>query len=214
MSKKINFGTIAKKELETMSTYNATVRALDALTKEYRQNKKLIEERIEKILQERKEALENGMSVDEVTRNFSTTEENNKVRELTEKYFAKKKPLTDKITECLAIVPDNTYEAYKKAMKDGEMSVLTQSVNLFLKNIGVNTPEKATSKFAQIMSIRISGMRKATVKDKKEGHFVSAKAQREFKEMFILAFLEYVVYEKKVVDMDENGILSMHVFED
>lgn len=213
MSKKLNFGEIRTKELGIMSTFNVTCKKLDALSLQFRKDKKAITDRIAKILEERKSALENGMSVDEMTVKYSTTEENAKLNALTEKYQKEKEPLSKTIEECLTIIPSGIYEAYKLAMDKGELSELTKAVNTFLSNLGVITPEKATSKFAQCMAIRISGMRKATAKDKKAGHFVSNKAEREFKELFMLAFLEHVVVEKGVVDMDETGALTMHKFD-
>lgn len=215
MAKKINFGTIRNKEMTMLSNYGIASKELDVLTKAYRAEKKKINERIDKILADRKTALDNGMSVDEVTVKFSTTEENTKLNALTEKYNKDKEPITKRIDECLELVPKNIYEAYKLAMEKGELAELTNAINTFLSKLGIATPEKATSKFAQIMAVRISGMRKATAKDKKAGHYVSAKNDREFKELFICAFIEYVVNDKGVVEVDkETGALTLKKFDE
>ena len=212
MSKKIDFGTIKENELGIMSNYNVTCKKMIALAKKYKTDRKVIEKEIDTILEERKKAMDEGKSFDEAMKEYSISEKTVKLNALEIQYKKDREPLQKAIDVALEIIPDDSFEAYKEAMKKGELASLTKKVDGFLSGLGIITPEKATSKFAQIMSVRISGMRRAGAKDRDNGHFVSCKSEKEFKELFMCAFLEYVVVDKGVVDVNEDGTLSMHVF--
>lgn len=231
MSKKINFGTINTASLEKFSKYHVAYLELKGLRTVYRNDmEKLVKEETD-ILEKRKTALANGENTDEVIAKYSVEEVRSKMRKREAEYKKDCEPHNTAKREALALISDNLYHAYFLSMQKGDLSAkgtviipkgkkseeytLDKSfkgiVCDFLDTIGCRNQENTTAldKFAQIMTIRTSGV----VRNNKGEDYVKAKSSAQFKDIFMLAFLQYVIVEKGVVTVNDDGTLSMTEYE-
>ena len=213
MAKHINLGTINEVTFNACTDYVQAIYNLTKINSKFREEKAVIEKRIEAILRDREADLAQGIPVEEVTRKYSTIEENNKLRALMEKKKKDSAPWDAQKKDSLAVCPENIYEAYKSAMEKGVMDGFVTCTEAFLKGAGIDATETATVKFAQKLCVRTAGMRTATSKDRENGLFVSNKSKKSFSELFLAAFIDICVNEKGVLDYDKsNGTLTRHNF--
>ena len=213
---KFNPATINNDFIKTISAFHKAENELARLTKEGRQEIKAINESIAKILSDRQNDLDAGIPVDEVTRKYSTVELNKKLKLVKEKYKKLKKPCNKAIEACGRKLPDNLYEGYKATTTKGVMADYSRAVQEFLVEIGAvnTTSEKAVCKFATLMSTRTCGVKKATGKDWESGRYTAVKSEKVFKEVFLLAFLDYAVNEKGFLTKNEDNSITITVYKD
>lgn len=214
MSKKVIFGTINAESLSKLSDFHVAMINIDATNKEYKDKKDAVNEKLNTMLENRQNDLDAGIPTDEVVRKWDVAPLNKELRKLAEEQKKALEPYKTAYKEAMSLLPDSLYEGYEQAMSNGNMSKLTSAIHPFLIEIGCITTESTTSKFAQVMSIRCSGARKASGKSKAAGNFISNKKENQFKEIFMLAFLQYVIVDKGVVTINEDNTLSMTVYED
>lgn len=232
MSKKINFGTINDNSMSKLSAYHVAYLELKSLRDIYKSDMdKLVEEEA-KILENRKNELDAGMPTDEVISKWSTEEVHSKMRKREAKYKEDCKPHNEAKKNALALISDTLYHAYVLSMQKGNLAAkgtltiqkkksseeykieksFKSIICDFLDTIGCRNQDNATAldKFAQTMSIRTAGM----VRNNKGEDYIKVKSANQFKEIFMFAFLQYTVVEKGVITANDDGTLSMTVYED
>ena len=214
MSKKVNFGTINAESLSTLSAFHVAMAKIDTINNSYKEKKAEVQSKLDTMLENRQNDIDAGIPTDEVIRKYDIAPLNKELRALSEAQKKELEPYKDAYKAAMSMLPDSLYEGYESAMKKGEMSALTSAIHPFLVEIGCITTESTTSKFAQIMAVRCSGSRKASKTEKKEGNYVANKKANQFKEIFMLAFLQYVIVDKGVVTVNDDNTLSMTVYED
>ena len=231
MSKKINLGTINENAMIHFSSYHYAYQTLKALRTEYRANLDLLEKEEEKLLENRKKDIEAGLPEEETVRKWSTEEVHKKMRALKFQFDKDCEPLNEQKKYALSILDERLYYSYALCMQKGSLSATgtytikrkksTEEYKIeksykaiirdFLNEIGCKGQDNDTAleKFAQVMSIRTSGM----IKCSKGEDYVKVKSANQFKELFMLAFLQYVIVEKGVVTINEDQSLSMTVYD-
>lgn len=232
MSKKVNFGTINAKSMVYFSTFHCSFQTLKALRNEYKSGMEKLQAEEAKILENRTHDIENGMPEEEAAHKWSLEETYRKMRILKAWFDKESKPHNEAKKNSLAILPDNLYLSYILAMQKGDLSAkgtltihkkksseeykLDKSfkgyILEFLEDIGCKGQDNDTalSKFVQIMSVRTSGMIKCSSGE----DFIKVKTASSFNELFMLAFLQYVIIEKGVVTVNNDNTLSMTVYEE
>lgn len=230
---KINLGTINEESIAKLSAYHVARAELIRLREEKRTAIEKIEAEIETLKQARKEALEKGENADTVIAKYDILPLNMKINAINEQFKEDCKPHNLAKKSALDLVPDNIYHAYLLTMatgnpsskgtvvtkrgKDGQVKETVQvektMANLikdFANTIGLgNTDnESAISKFATIMSTWTNGL----IKCNKGDNFLKVKSESQYKEIFMLAFLQYSIIEKNVIIVNEDNTLSMRVF--
>lgn len=232
MSKKINFGTINAESIETLSRFHVAHVELRKLNEWKKSEIEKVQKGIEEVKEARKKDMESGISADVAISNHSLEDWLIKQNNILSEYDEKSKPHKDAQKEALKMLPDNLYYAYVLAMRKGDLSAsgtlttkkgknsveikveksLKNYIKDFSETIGcANTDnDTAMSKFAQTMSVRVSGNR---VVNKGEA-FVSEKSASQFNKLFMYNFLQYVIIEKGVVVINEDNTLSMRVYDE
>lgn len=154
------------------------------------------------------------------------------MRALEAKYKKDCEPHNKAKKEAMSLLNDTLYHSYVLSMQKGDLSAKGKLVIQkkksseeytldksfkgiicdFLDTIGCRNQDNATAldKFAQTMSIRTSGM----VRNSKGEDYIRVKSASQFKEIFMLAFLQYTIVEKGVITVNDDGTLSMTVYED
>ena len=232
MSKKINFGTINDAAMELLSKYHVAYLNLKGLHSWYKAEKDKLEEEESGILEKRKAAIAGGMSTDEAIANNSIEDVQRRLRALKVQFDAECEPHKKAQKEGLALIDDNLYLSYmlcmnkgalgargKLTLKKGKKSVeytLEKSykgiIADFLEKIGCKGQDNDTAlnKFAQIMSARTSGMMDCTKGD----DYIKVRSTIQYKKLFMHAFFQYVIREKGVVTVNDDGTLSMTVYDE
>lgn len=232
MAKKIILGTINNESLEKLSGYHKAHLELKGLREIYKKDLGKLQEEEAKILEDRQHDIDAGIPTDTAISKHSTEKVHEKMRKLESKYKKDCEPWNESKKQALKLLDSNLYYAYVLAMTKGDLSAKgsvdikkgksTETYKLekgyksiiedFLTEIGCKGQDNDTalSKFAQIMSVRTAGMRK----NNKGEDYVTVKSASQFNELFMLSFLQYVIREKGVVTVNEDGTLSMTVYED
>lgn len=208
MSKKINASTITNQAISMLSSYNQATLELRSLANTFKaENDKLYAEKDE-ILNNRQKALDNGESIDKVAVQYSTVDVDKRIRALSEKYKADCEPWRAAQRNARKLVPKDVYESYKAAYVKGTITAYEADVKNFLTSLGISVPTAAQlNKTARTFVVRTSGARRASAKKAEDGHYISEKSSVAYKDVFMLAVLEWLVTEKKVLKVLADNTL-------
>lgn len=231
MSKKINFGTINTEALNKLSAYHMAYTELKALRTQFKSDMDELKKKETTILKNRQNDIDAGIPTDEVIRKYSLEEVHAKMRALETQYNKDCKPFKKSKKEAMSLLDDNLYYSYVLSMQRGKLDakgILTiqkkkssEEYKLdksfkgivcdFLDTIGCRNQDNATAldKFAQVMTIRTSGM----IRCNKGDDYVKVKSASQFKEIFMLAFLQFTILEKGVITVNSDNSLSMTKYE-
>ena len=233
MSKKLNYGMVNEVALEKMSKYHVALLEIKSLTETCRAEVKKIEDEIEKIKENRRNDLKAGLPESEVIEKWPFDGRYEKIDALKTKLSTDCEPHKKAKKDAVdALIPADLYYGYilfcEKGSMDCKGSVeikkgkkteihdINSSYKTMVKDFAVNLGlggvdnDTALNKFAQLMIARTSGM----VKCNKGEDYIKFKSATQYNELFMLAFLQFVILEKGVVTINEDGTLSMTVFDE
>lgn len=211
MAKKINFGTINAQALTALNNWNY----VDLNGREVRKTAQAqinsAQKKIDDILALRADAVAQGMPIDEAVQKYSTVEAQASLLKAQDDQKETAKGLREKQNEAKALVPVDLYKAYTVKNTTGDSAPFVAGITEFLATLGINTPEVATEKFAETLAVRL-GRGKATGGNKKDGHKTQDLKEKSFADMVISEFLEFLIFDKGVLDQAQDGTLSYHNF--
>ena len=211
MAKRINAGTITKQAITMLSAYNQATLVLRKLAEEYKEESARLLEAKSKILEERQAALDAGKSVDVVTVEYSIVDADKAIQAAAEKYKADCEPWRAAQRNARKLIPKDIYESYVAAYEKGKLTAYEGDVKVFLTSLGITIPTAAQlTKIAKIFVVRTSGARRASSKKAAEGHYISEKSKVQYADIFMLAILEWLVTDKKVLKvMPDNTLVKV-----
>lgn len=229
----INLGTINTTSMEKLSAFHYAIMELRRLREEKKSEIEKVEKQIEELKEDRKKALEKGASVDEVVAKFDILPLTNKISAIEEKFKKDCEPHNKSKKSAMELIPTDIYYAYllvqstgnpsakgtvvTKRDKDGKVKesvkvekTLCVLIKDFANTIGLGNAdnESAISSFATLMATRTNGM----IKSSKGEDYIKVKSENQYKEIFMLAFLQYAVIDKKVIIKNEDNTLKMRDF--
>ena len=226
----VNLATINAPTMDKFSSYHIATLELRSLADVFKSKKAEIIKKRDEMLENRKKALENGESIDTVAVQFDIVPIDNELRALENKYKEDCKPHKETQKECLKMLPDMVYYAYLLTSKKGDINAkgsitikkgkkeetykieksLKAYVKDFLTTIGAGNvdTESAVDKFAQYISVNVSGM---VVANKGED-YAKEKKETQFGKLFMAVFFQYAIVEKKIMVVGEDGSLAMRDF--
>lgn len=230
---KINLGTINNESMEKLSAFHYAIMELRRLRTEKRSAIEKIEKQIEELKESRKKALEQGESVEEVVVKYDILPLTNQISAIEEQFKKDCEPHNKSRKSAMDLIPSDIYYAYLLVMENGNPSakgtVVTKRdkdgkvketvkvektmnalITDFANTIGLGNAENesAITKFATIMATRTNGMIKAN----KGEDYIKVKSESQYKEIFMLSFLQYAIIEKKVIIVQEDNTLVMRDF--
>lgn len=226
----VNLATINEVSMEKLSAYHVATLELRSLAETFKADRKKVQEEIDALKENRKKALETGESIDTVAVKFDLLPLENKLRALENKYKEDCKPHKTTQKNCLELINNNCYYAYVLASKKGDLNAkgsltikkgkksetikleksLKGYVKDFLCEIGAGNTDNdsAIDKFAQYISVNVSGMQVANKGD----DYAKEKREAQFGKLFFAVFFQYAIIEKKVLEVNEDGTLKMRDF--
>lgn len=226
MAKKINFGTINEETVNTLSNFSVALEEQKKIDKKYRDDKKEIESRLKNTKEKRNNAILGGMNPNEAVEKFNIDAPLRELDKLNDTHKANVAPYKEAINKALNLVPNEIYHAYMLTIKKGDNSAkgklklgkdeikvektFKTLIKEFLENIGiVSGTDTQIDKFATSMVVRCGGGKKANGEN-----YITTKPAKQFKELFILSFLQFTIVEKGVIVKNDDNTLSMKVFDE
>jgi hypothetical protein len=227
---KINLGTIKENYMVNFSVYHQSEMALRKLSEDFKEEKSKVLAKIEECKNNRKAALEKGEKLEDVLVKFDLLPLDNELRALENQYKEDCKPHKETQKTILKVLNENMYYAYLLASKKGDLNAKgsltvkkgkkTETIKVekslkayikdFLVEIGANNAENdsAIDKFAQYISVNVSGMQVAN----KGEDYATEKKETNFNKLFMAVFFQYAIVEKKVIEVNDDGTLKMRDF--
>ena len=213
MSKSINALTITDNAISMLSAYNQAVLVLRNLADKYKEDNSALVEKKDQLLADRQTALDAGESIDKVAVEFSTVEIDKAINALAEKYKADCEPWRAAQRNARKLIPKDVYASYQAAYVKGSISAYEADVKNFVTSLGVTIPTTAQlNKLARLFVVRTSGARRASSKKAAEGHYISEKSKVQYADIFMLAILEWLVTDKKVLEVLPDNTLVRKVY--
>ena len=152
---------------------------------------KPIKARLESILANRQNDLNNGLSVDEVTAKFPRDEVDNEIRKAETAHQAIVEPLNKAMKETYVFVPENIFTAYTLKINDGKRGEFLKSITEFLSNLGIEgCSQGQISKFAESMSDKLGAKYATSKKIVEDGTLVTAMKKNQFNKLFMAVFCD------------------------
>lgn len=214
MSKSINATTITNEAISMLSAYNQAVLILRDLADKYKEDNSALLDKKNQLLADRQTALDNGESIDKVAVKFSTVEIDKAINALAEKYKADCEPWRAAQRNARKLIPKDVYESYKNAYEKGSIKGYEADVKNFVTSLGVSIPTSAQlNKLARLFVVRTSGARRASSKKAAEGNYISEKSKVQYGDIFMLAILQWLVADKKVLEVLPDNTLVRKVYD-
>lgn len=215
MARKINFGEITSVALNMFSEYNVGVSKEALINTKYKELLKPAKEAVEAVIKQREEAILSGkMTENEAINSFSRLEADKEVARLEAERDEKLKEVRKHIKSGRVCVTEDLYKAYTIFMKNGNFDAYCHQMQLFLTSLGLTCPDKASEKFAQLMSARCAGRKKQRGKKFAENRQrTKDKGLGEFQGLLMDCMIEYLTIDKGVLDENEDFTLTRHNFD-
>lgn len=208
MSKRINASTLKADVLAKLSSYNQATLVLRNLAEAFKADNEALFNKKAEILEARQTALDEGKSVDEVTAEFSIIEVDKEINARAEKYKSDCEPWRTAQRNARNLIPKDIYKSYVEAFTKGNINNYMSDVKTFLLNLGIQVPTVAQlNKVSRQFVIRTSGARRASSKKAAEGNYISEKSKVQYADLFMLAVLQWLVADKKVLKVLSDNTL-------
>lgn len=212
MAKNINIQNITNEALEAMSSYYHAIRTGKTTRAALKKAVTLCEEEVAKIKARRQAMVDEGANWDEAISANPLMDAQNLLAEVEDDYKEGCKALRLAQAKATKLVPDSLYEGYKNRKTDRDAYIVALSE--FFAELGLGGTERGIEKLGDGISDWLVGGKKATGKSAEAGHLLGDWTKNTFKDMVIRAFIEYAVFEKGCFDADEEGYLTLHVYEE
>lgn len=215
-SRNINMNAITDEAINMLSTYNIAWRTAKDIRKVHNDLIKKYKNDLEKLQEKRKELIEGGMPVNEAISKISTLEVSKKLEKERQALRDDNKALNAKFSEGRCMVDnDEVYNGYLHYLETGDNEKFKLYLVKFFATIGIDAKSEwaKTNRFTNIIIARTSGVLKATGKYREEGAYTKPRSKEGFKDIFIAAFLEFMVRDRHVLDENKDFTLTRHNFD-
>lgn len=208
MSKSINANTITPEAISLLSAYNQATLVLRNLAVEHKAKEEELKDKLAGIIEERQKALDAGKNIDTVAEEFSLVDAEKAITAEAIAYKAACEPWRAAQRNARKLVPKDIYESYTAAYEKGQVAAYEADVKNFLSSLGISVPTTAQlNKVARQFVVRTSGARRANQKAAEQGHYITAKSKVQYSDIFMLAILEWLVTDKKVLKVLPDSTL-------
>lgn len=215
-SRNINMNAITDEAINMLSTYNIAWRTAKDIRKVHNDLIKKYKSDLEKLQEKRKELIEGGMPVNEAISKINTLEVSKKLEKERQALRDDNKALNAKFAEGRCMVDnDEVYNGYLHYLETGDNEKFKLYLVKFFTTIGIDAKSEwaKTNRFTNIIIARTSGVLKATGKCREEGAYTKPRSKEGFKDIFIAAFLEFMVRDRHVLDENKDFTLTRHNFD-
>ncbi len=197
----INYSEIKETAKAQFESFASARKAIAVEDIRYKAEIKRLKMKLEKVRDNRKNDLEQGISVDETSEKYSEVEINNTIRKEEDLHREIIKPLNKALKEAYIFVPDGLYDSYARKIEHGKRGDFIECIRLFLENIGIEeASQSALGKLAERTSDCI-GVRVSFSKELiEEKIFSNILKENQFKKLFMSVFCDLLI-QNKVISM-------------
>ena len=195
MSKnQINFSKMSQETIIQLQSFKESALAIATEDLRFKAEMKPIKARLESILANRQNDLNNGLSVDEVTAKFPRDEVDNEIRKAETAHQAILEPLNKAMKDTYVFVPENIFTAYTLKINDGKRGEFLKAITEFLSNLGIEgCSQGQVSKFAESMSDKLGAKYATSKKIVEDGTLVTAMKKNQFNKLFMAVFCDMYI---------------------
>lgn len=195
MSKnQINFTKMSQEATMQLQSFKESALAIAVEDLRFKAEMKPLKARLESILANRQNDLNNGLSVDEVTAKFPRDEVDNEIRKAETAHQAILEPLNKAMKEAYIFVPENIFTAYTLKINDGKRGEFLKVITEFLSNLGIEgCLQGQISKFAESMSDKLGAKYATSKKIVEDGTLVTAMKKNQFNKLFMAVFCDMYI---------------------
>lgn len=190
----INFSKMSEEAMEQLKSFKDSALALANEDLRYKAEKKALDSKRDLILANRKQEIDNGMSIDEATERFSLVEIDNEIRIAQDNHAKNQAPLNEAMKGTYLFVPDTMYEAYKKKIEEGKRGEFLTAISGFLSNLGIDgCSQGQISRFCESMSDRFGSKYATSKRIKETGVFTMIMKRQQFNKLFMAVFCDMYI---------------------
>lgn len=195
MSKnQINFTKMSQEATMQLKSFKESALAIAVEDLRFKAEIKPLKARLESILVNRQNDLNNGLSVDEVTAKFPRDEVDNEIRKAETAHQAILEPLNKAMKEAYIFVPENIFTVYTLKINNGKRGEFLKAITEFLSNLGIEgCSQGQISKFAESMSDKLGAKYATSKKIVEDGILVTAMKKNQFNKLFMAVFCDMYI---------------------
>lgn len=195
MSKnQINFTKMSREATMQLQSFKESALAIAVEDLRFKAEMKPLKARLESILANRQNDLNNGLSVDEVIAKFPRDEVDNEIRKAETAHQAILEPLNKAMKDTYIFVPENIFTAYTLKINDGKRGEFLKAITEFLSNLGIEgCSQGQVSKFAESMSDKLGAKYATSKKIVEDGTLVTAMKKNQFNKLFMAVFCDMYI---------------------
>lgn len=194
MKNQINFTKMSQEATMQLNTFKESALAIAVEDLRFKAEIKPLKARLESILANRQNDLNNGLSVDEVTAKFPRDEVDNEIRKAETAHQAILEPLNKAMKDTYIFVPENIFTAYTLKINDGKRGEFLKAITEFLSNLGIEgCSQGQISKFAESMSDKLGAKYATSKKIVNDGVLVTAMKKNQFNKLFMAVFCDMYI---------------------
>ena len=195
MSKnQINFTKMSQEATMQLQSFKESALAIAVEDLRFKAEMKPLKARLESILANRQNDLNNGLSVDEVIAKFPRDEVDNEIRKAETAHQAILEPLNKAMKDTYIFVPENIFTAYTLKINDGKRGEFLKAITEFLSNLGIEgCSQGQISKFAESMSDKLGSKYATSKKIVEDGTLVTAMKKNQFNKLFMAVFCDMYI---------------------
>lgn len=195
MSKnQINFSKMSEEARTQLENFKINAIAYAQEDLRYKEEIKPLQEKLNTILENRKIALENGLTIDETTAKYSRVSIDNDIRKAEYNHQIIIEPINNAIRDTYVFIPKTMYEAYVKKITEHKRGDFLDAISEFLYNLGLEgCTQGQISKFAETMSDMFGAQfsRSKTIIEKNV--FTSSMSKSRFNKLFMGVFCDMFI---------------------
>lgn len=195
MSKnQINFTKMSQEATMQLQSFKESALAIAVEDLRFKAEMKPLKARLESILENRQNDLNNGLSVDEVIAKFPRDEVDNEIRKAETEHRAIVEPLTKSMKDTYVFIPEGMHDAYTKKINEHKRGDFLEAIKTFLENLGIeNCSQAQISKLAENMSDMFGARYAQSKKIVNDNTLVTAISKAQFNKLFMAVFCEMYI---------------------
>mgnify|MGYP006936321575 CR=1 FL=1 len=190
----INFSKITKEAMSLVKTFKETALRMAEEDIRYKAEIKPLKIKLEKILADRQNDLDQGLDPDEVAQKYPRLEVDNALRRAELRHKEVVEPLNKALRDTYVFIPEGLYEAYCLKIREGKRGDFLNCIKQFLESLGIEGCRQGqVSKFAESMSDKLGAKYASSKKIVNDGVFVVAMNKNGFNKLFMAIFCDTFV---------------------
>lgn len=190
----INFTKMSKEAMAQLQTFKDSALAIATEDLRFKAEIKPLKARLESILANRQNDLNNGLSVDEVIAKFPRDEVDNEIHKVEAAHKTVVEPLNKNMKETYKFVPDNMHSAYVKKIDEHKRGDFLEAIKQFLINLGIEDCSQAQiSKLAENMSDMFGAKYATSKKIVNDGVMHTSINKAAFNKLFMAVFCDMYI---------------------